>query len=160
MDIKYAAGFFDGEGHIALHISDRQHTNGKTYKRYQVECCVTQLEPDVLQMFVDEFGGYLYERKARATKSGEMHQRWDWKLTQQKCAAFLERIAPHLIVKQEEAHIALEFARTFSEKTTARTAAVDMNTLLLRRELAEQIKAVRAKKRAVSYGEEGVSVNE
>jgi hypothetical protein len=112
MKLAYCAGFFDGEGSISIHYSMRDHKGGKVYARWQEEVKVTQLAREPLDLFTELFGGYVYETE-HYTAKGEHHYRFDWKLTSRKAHEFLEVIVPLLILKKQEAEIAIEFGKTF-----------------------------------------------
>jgi hypothetical protein len=146
---SYVAGFFDGEGSIQLYMAMRANKNGKDYLRSQLYVSVTQLDPTVLNRLKDEFGGNVYERRPRATKSGEEHRRWDWVATSKVALSFLEAIRPYLIVKAEEADCAIEFGHTMLEGNTR--LGVPPEVLLRRTELAQRIIEIRDRKKRLAY---------
>jgi len=100
-ELAYAAGFFDGEGHIAIHRNCRGQS-----VRYYVQCMVSQGTVDVLAVLAAHFGGNV--RKAKSPSG----PRWDWQITTAQAAAFLRAIRPYLIVKAAEADVALQLQST------------------------------------------------
>lgn len=85
---EYIAGFFDGEGHVAISAS------------LQVQVCITQKKKEVLQLIMNKYGGHLYQAKRNPV--------WTLKICgKEKISIFLKAISPHLVVKKREAEIAL-----------------------------------------------------
>jgi hypothetical protein len=147
----YVAGFFDGEGCIQLVAAMRSHRNGKSYPRFQLHVSVTQYDPEPLYLMKELFGGNVYQRKSRATKSGKMHHRFDWVATSQVAAQFLAHIRPYLITKAQEADIAIEFAATMGSNSGDTRNGIPQEVVRRRFELVEQIKEVRENKIARAY---------
>lgn len=90
IDKAYAAGFFDGEGHVQL----SRNNNGS----YYAKTTVAQRLPQALSKFQSIWGGGVY-------LSNGCHY---WKLQKQvDVIAFLVDIQPYLIVKQAEVDLIL-----------------------------------------------------
>jgi hypothetical protein len=100
--LAYIAGFFDGEGCIMATRSGRgQH-------RYSMNCAITQKSRGVLELIQSYFGGYIVS--ARGGSSNEHNNKIHrLRLSQYPTRIFLEKIAPYLIVKKQEAQIAIEY---------------------------------------------------
>ncbi len=112
----YAAGFFDGEGHIALTKSNskRVHPWGTYfYERFQLRIQISQNDPRPLWFLHQHFGGAAV-RKSQFRRSYDQakYTRYDWGLAAQQAGAFLRIIRPYLIVKADEADVALTFLDT------------------------------------------------
>lgn len=152
MDITddYIAGFFDGEGTIQIYMGKRV-IKGKMYMRCQLSVAITQLDPKPLYLIMERYGGNVYQRKSRATKSGKMHNRFDWVATSLVATEFLEAITPWLIVKQEEALIALEFSETLATNLDDTRNGIPPETLEKRWELHDEIREVRKRKTDIAY---------
>jgi len=148
---EYVAGFFDGEGCIQLTVGDRIGVKGKTYLRCQLYISITQLDPTVLYAIKDVYGGNVYKRKARATKSSKMHNRSDWVATSKVAADFLEDIRPYMICKAEEADIALKFASTMGNNTQDTRNGLAPEVIALRKQLCADIKSARQRKTDQAY---------
>jgi hypothetical protein len=92
--LAYLAGFFDGEGTIALSESSL-HIN------------VAQVDPAPLQKLVNAFGGSVRIKKSTGNPRHRTVSTWD--LSSTKAANALEAMLPYLWVKRDEAVIALGF---------------------------------------------------
>jgi hypothetical protein len=92
MDIKYAAGFFDGEGCVVIG------------KNHQVAIVVTQANKNVLEQMQALWGGFLYETKP--TKIGGVC--WHWRISRKhQTERFIKDIIEHSIVKRRKLELAL-----------------------------------------------------
>jgi hypothetical protein len=87
-DKAYAAGFFDGEGHISYPKSSKAH---------HLQVVVAQVDRAPLDWLQLYFGGRVrFYHNARAG----IHR---WTLSTSQAASFLEAVLPYLIVKHNEA---------------------------------------------------------
>lgn len=105
MDNKWAylAGIVDGEGCFCI---------GKTnsHKNHTLAITVTNTNIQLIIWLKDNFGGHITVYK---TKNEKYKTSYKWQFTKaSKVKCILEKILPHLIVKKEQAMIALEFGRT------------------------------------------------
>ncbi|SRR6266567_3758057 len=85
-DKAYAAGFFDGEGHIEY----------RGY--YNLQVIVTQVDRAPLDWFVILFGGYIRWNVSNKHHNGAHN----WHANTQIGANFLEAVEPYLLVKRSE----------------------------------------------------------
>jgi hypothetical protein len=95
---EYIAGFFDGEGCVDIRYMT---THGGRYNRFTMRCTISQVYRKPLEMIQDRFGGSISPRR-----NGNIHY---YVLEGLSANRFLETIRPHLIVKADEADVALEF---------------------------------------------------
>jgi hypothetical protein len=93
---EHSAGFFDGEGCVA--IVPKRHT-------YKLQVRVSQNDPAVPHMFKDRWGGSITEY----AQQGQRNRNWVWVAENASAAQFLEDVLPYLIVKRQQAELALEF---------------------------------------------------
>jgi len=91
-DKAYAAGFFDGEGHIEY--------NGP----YNLQVSVAQLDRTPLDWLVTLFGGYVRHSQGNKRYNGI----YNWHTNTREAARFLDAVLPYLIVKKEHAQEALD----------------------------------------------------
>ena len=105
-DVIWTAGFFDGEGMVAI---SRLLGNG-TF-RLLVEIVQVQSPPvqPVFSMLL-EFGGSIYS----VPLSPGRQPKWRWQIGGRDAALFLRTIRPYLKFKREEVDIALEFFSWYS----------------------------------------------
>ncbi len=109
-DKAYVAGFFDGEGTIGI-IARKPHQKSKTLNCYhQLHVSCTNTNEEVIKYLHELFGGSIF--KAWDTR-GKRRACYRWGLTSRKAKEFLQAILPYLIVKKQEATIAIEFQAAF-----------------------------------------------
>jgi LAGLIDADG DNA endonuclease family protein len=119
-EIAYAAGFFDGEGHIAIthniQADKRKRKNGKVYfyERFQMHIEVSQKDKTPLVWLRAKFGGNLIHGIRKRSYDRGTYSMWYWWLGASKAAEFLKLIQPFLIVKRQEADVAIEFDGTMN----------------------------------------------
>lgn len=110
-DKIYAAGFFDGEGHVGI-----SSTNGYSRKYYQVMTRVSQKPTAVLVWLQDRWEGNIY------THTNNKNQTWsEWTLFTAKARTFLADIQPYLIVKKDQVDYVLLAANRTSRPSLSLT---------------------------------------
>jgi hypothetical protein len=96
----YVAGFFDGEGCIGIY--SRKDREGGFHLRTQITQSLSRPTTEALKEMVAVYGGNLSGQDRYLRKRA-----YNWQLNADKAAAFLRRILPHLIIKKEQAQIAV-----------------------------------------------------
>lgn len=114
LDIQYVAGLFDGEGCIS--IGKGMFLGGyarysEDYIRYQLAVGMAMTYRPVIEQLSRQFGGRFAggHKTDRAKAFPNRRPGFAWGLSSGPAAAFLVKIEPYLIVKQEEARVAIEF---------------------------------------------------
>jgi hypothetical protein len=102
----YAAGLFDGEGHISIQTPLLKE-NGRRYHRLMLSLVNT--DKRLVDWLIEQFGGYVsYHR--RPTNG---HQdSWGWATNSQVAEQFLRAIQPYAVLKAEQIEIALALRAT------------------------------------------------
>lgn len=103
-NLSYAAGFIDGEGTITF---SKQKLDG-VYNLAVSACNVHRAPIDFLEKI---FGGKVYECKPRPNK--EKRTYFVWKVTCRQAEKALIELLPYLIVKREQAQLALNYYANF-----------------------------------------------
>jgi len=109
--LAYIAGLFDGEGYIRIakdiyRIKLRLRRN----PTYSVRIGISMCNPYAIKYIFDNFDGSIH--KMRSSRAKPNHRTlYGWIATSKKAYAFLTAIRPWLIVKAEEADIAIEFQK-------------------------------------------------
>ena len=115
VDAKYLAGFFDGEGCIDV---QRMYSKGKyagrTYVRPRVRIGLAISGLPVLEALQSEFGGYIGKQYG-ATANSQPRRSWDV-TAKQDVIRVLETILPYLILKKEQAKLALAWFEHYANK--------------------------------------------
>ena len=100
---EYAAGFFDGEGCIAIRYDKRCDS-------YILKVSVSNTCRSVLAAFQERWGGSMTENSPKK----EHHQGWsDWLLQGRAGIPFLKDVHPYLVVKKEQSDLAFELINTY-----------------------------------------------
>jgi hypothetical protein len=141
VEAAYAAGLFDGEGHIA--ITFRSNGKGKArYPRYQLYCSMSQNNREAIEWLVSIFGGSSRFVVGKRSYNRRYYERWNWVISTANAAAFLETIRPYMIVKKQEIEIALAFQATMDKHRFRIPAEV----VDFRRECHQRIRDIRGSK--------------
>lgn len=102
LSIEYLAGFFDGEGYITF----SSRSGGKS-TRYLV-IGVSNCNKNVIDAVQESFGGSSHVMHKPKPERGHRGS-WQWKCCSNVAYDLLIQMLPYLIVKKEEAEIAIEF---------------------------------------------------
>jgi hypothetical protein len=97
----WAAGFFDGEGHIQVNA----HVN----KTGELRLIVGQVVKEPLDLLQKLYGGNIHYQ---VTKSDRWANIWRWQLQSRKAVEALRRMLPYMTVKNEQAKLAIQFQET------------------------------------------------
>lgn len=103
--IAYIAGFFDGEGSILL---------SKEGTRIRLELTVSQIDPRPLDFIAREFGGKV-KFSANLARRPNARPIYSIRLRGDSAEKMIRGMLPFLIVKQEQARIAIKFRETISK---------------------------------------------
>lgn len=91
-----AAAFIDGEGSISIRT------------RLDIVCNVTSTDRRLPEWFMQYFGGSIYAGKGELLNPNAKKS-YRWTLASNKAETFLKRIRPFLMLKHEQADIALTY---------------------------------------------------
>jgi len=104
MDVRYIAGFFDGEG--GVYITLKTDTRCNKIVR-SIRCQIHNTNKEVLKVIQLKFGGQVNPKKR--------DKKW-WKpcfyleiASQKKTLSFLREILPFLFVKKEQVKVAIKY---------------------------------------------------
>jgi hypothetical protein len=98
----YVAGIIDGEGHISL---------SRDKARYRLRLAVKSTCEELATWLatVANVGTVRVYRDKRQTKVGTRQVIHEWRVFTQQARVVLELVLPHLIVKREQARLAIEY---------------------------------------------------
>lgn len=145
-DLAYAAGLFDGEGHICIYYSTSGRTK-KSYPRYGLRVQIGQTEIAAIKWMHETFGGNVTRSRHKISYKSGNHERWNWTVATGRAAQFLRATRPFLKLKGDEADIAIAFQA--SMMITGRQTLPE-NVVAFRKDCYEEIRAIRHKKRALN----------
>ena len=111
---EYLAGLFDGEGSIV--ISKRHYIlkSGVRAPYFTLVVCVVNTHLPTILMLRETFqakGSYVFPmaKYSPSLKGRIPRPCWKWHVASDIAETFLHRVLPHLLIKKEEAYLALEF---------------------------------------------------
>jgi hypothetical protein len=102
--VAYAAGFFDGEGHIRIQRHSRRGS-------YMLQISAVQATECPLPLFQQLFGGTVKKRVMHYR--GTLRAQYTWQTSSRSAENALRAMLPYMRVKTDEAELALEFRATF-----------------------------------------------
>lgn len=145
IDLLYMAGLFDGEGCISL---VKQRRLNSTLPVYSVRCVLAMCHKPLIKAVNATFGGVHFERRG----SGDHRNSFSLMWANKKAVPFLTELAPHLIIKREEAEIALDFLQRLASVGTSfwrKATPEQINALQAEREF---VRARMAALKRINYG--------
>lgn len=97
LSLEYIAGIIDGDGYIGIY-QPRRYSNS-----FYVKIVVAMTDPQVPNCLKVQFGGCLWKSKIR----DNWKETTSWSLNGKQVEPFLRSILPFLVVKKEQAKLAL-----------------------------------------------------
>lgn len=125
-DMAYAAAMLDGEGTFSI-SRIRLVRNGKVVPnqyQYQLRVTISNCSLVLMKWLVDKLGGTYYTQVNHASKkavaNGQKYftpcYRWNLLGGYKSIELFLLAVLPYLVIKVEQAKVALEFTRNFEKQ--------------------------------------------
>ncbi len=111
LDTKYIAGLFDGEGFISVNVWKpvKYGNYSDHYVRYQLFCGVGMTFRPIITELYEMFGGTFYHHhRVNIKRFPNCKPVYLWRQQSDNAANFLRQIIPHMIVKREEAELAIQ----------------------------------------------------
>ena len=135
IELAYAAGFFDGEGHIQIY-------HHKSEDRFVLSAGASQATGDIIHWFKEKFGGReRYDEFKQSYDKTTMGRRWTWCCNSTRAALFLIKIRPYLIVKAEQADVAIAFQATMNDPSAVKKTTPEVKAI--RQTYHDQIRQIR-----------------
>ena len=101
LDIRWLAGFFDGEGCVSIY-------RRRNRREHYLNVSISQKDRAPLDLIYEIYGGSIRKTKTPSN----CHQ---WRVSSRKAEMFLRDILPHSIVKKRAIEGAIEFIGTVGE---------------------------------------------
>lgn len=140
LDIRYVAGLFDGEGCVRI---NRWFKPGSVHVRYNVFAFIGMTHKPVIDELMAQFGGSVHCNH-HSRKSPRHRDQFVWIVASQKAASFLRTVLPYLIVKRDEAMLALELQDSINRwNHRLRLAPERSEVLALRDDLFRRVSALK-----------------
>jgi hypothetical protein len=111
VELAYVAGLIDGEGYIGI----MKHAARPSYS-VRVDIGMTDKAEQVLKAVHRQFGGLLHHHES---KNSKWRAEMNWQLNGADAAEFLRRVLPFLILKAEQAEVAIALQEMIDEGRAA-----------------------------------------
>lgn len=115
----YVAGLFDGEGWITVstwHNAKKQYPQwSPRYIRHQLMVGIANTNKPLIDRIHQQFGGDLYINNSANKKNPNNRLGYTWRKSSLKASEFLELLLPYLVVKREEAILAIELQKHITD---------------------------------------------
>jgi hypothetical protein len=111
MNDAYAAGLFDGEGYIRI---VRWEKPDSMHIRWQVFGGIGVTHRPVIEALQQAYGGSINMNR-HDLRNPQHRIQFTWSFASQTAASFLQSILPHLIIKREQAELALELQASINQ---------------------------------------------
>ncbi len=108
LDAAWAAGIVDGEGYIIISRAKNKYRNNTSY--FTLVLAVEMQDKGAIEKLHGLFGGSVTLRPKSETRKAK-RDAWIWRCGGPTAQTALETILPYLVVKDEQANLALEFQR-------------------------------------------------
>ena len=135
-DVDWArlAAFIDGEGTISINESGKPRKAHWT-PRISLQVMVTGTSVALMNWLQSTFGGTVYSVKANGFGKRPI---WRWQLNEKQAESILSRCRSFIIIKKEQANVALEFRALKS--LGVRGKVVDQAIVEKRKQYASKIR--------------------
>jgi hypothetical protein len=101
--MAYAAGIVDGEGCVAI---DRYSNKDLPSYCYRLKVRVGNTSIDLIEWLKNTFGGNVKTIKPRSKNN---KRAWEWYLAGEPAAKFIKLVRPYLLIKKQQADLAIAF---------------------------------------------------
>lgn len=111
--LAYIAGLIDGEGCIQIHSSKGPRS---TRRSHSLQVSISNADPRLMMWLIEVIGGGVTPRKQRSLQ----HRiGYDWKIFSGNAGRLLEAVRAYLVIKSEQADLALAFLALNSRHGTS-----------------------------------------
>ena len=137
-DLAYAAAMLDGEGHFSITKVQGHSSKGHPYWMFDCKVGISNTSLKLMRWLIEKFGGSYrvsikhISKKARANgqKSLKVCYRWTCE-GYKKQELFILSILPYLIIKTEQAKVALEWVRMVQVKDPEKRMKLHLQMIAL-----------------------------
>jgi hypothetical protein len=136
--LPYLAGFFDGEGTVAIYRQNTQQSENSYFLYVSISQKKSRASLLVAKYLLATFGGSLYEW---TTKSKSIM--WSWQLSRDNAVPFLQQMKPYTFIKFEQIVVALNWQRKKIRLKSGPLSESDPKTVAYLRETKRVTKLLR-----------------
>jgi hypothetical protein len=121
----YTAAMIDGEGCISIaSYLQKVHKGGREYRYTNTQLAISIFQTDerLMKWLQHHYGGTYIPRKPEVGK----RQGWSWVPAKKNLELFVLRMLPYLLLKREQALLALEYIRLGKAKPGPNNGSADL----------------------------------
>ncbi len=126
-DLAYVAGIIDGEG--CVQIQKVKPHNREKSEQYKLQLRVYNTDRSLIEYLNQLFPAYTYDG---SEKRNNRRKQFCWHANGKKTVIILQQVLPYLVVKKEQALLAIEFYETFNRYYGIFGVPVEVRQLRLR----------------------------
>lgn len=104
--LAYLAGIIDGEGNIGINLSKKG--KWQNCDNYKIRLTISGTDMRLMDWLVENFGGWIC---AKPIYKKEHKKSYNWSLMCSKAGNILEMVLPYLIIKKQQALIAVSYRK-------------------------------------------------
>ena len=138
-DWAYMAGIMDGEGSFCISKVTLYSKSGKPYLGYDCKVMVANTSEVLIKWLVEKFGG---KYRIGVNEASKQAKAWGSKSIIRPCyrwtmegyrnqEQFLLAVLPYLVIKREQAKVALEWTRMVNQKNPAKRLKLHQRMIAL-----------------------------
>ena len=152
METSYIAGIFDGEGWITVscwkNSKKKMAQWSNHYVRYQLVVGIANTYFPLIHQINEQLGGDLFINDSAHRRDPKNRVVYTWRLSSQKAANFLAIVMPYLIVKKDEAVLAIKLQENIQEHKGTMRYHPDRATEIhsFRQGLTDEIRALKKRR--------------
>src|SRR5438132_4547552 len=140
--LAYLAGFIDGEGSIAIGRNEqRTRKDGPLKRRWYLRLSAHQLDPRPLRLLASFFEGSVRRHGYRRLPANR--DLFEWVVVSEKAYRAISAMRPYLIVKAEQADVAIEFQELLQKRPEARIVPLTLAEQQERETLARHVQELK-----------------
>jgi hypothetical protein len=137
MEWARLAAYIDGEGCISI----TYHCKKGRYNFFSLLIDIANTDIRLMYWLQEHFGGWLSVNQASATDNRRVPC-YHWRMSQKDYVEALEKMMPYLVIKKEQAEIAIAFRKTFRPSRFNRIR-IPNEIMQLREDLRQKMLAIK-----------------
>ncbi len=159
LKLAYLAGIIDGEGSICAYKVYEKRYDANHLRNASFRCCLSicNTRKELTEWVDEHFSNLNHSKKHQRTiykdnsslqKSGKKCRKWiyEWLVQGDRMVDILTQTLPYLVLKKEQAKLAIEFRKTFTEgRTFGKGRLLDSSVIEQREHILNQIRKLNSK---------------
>lgn len=137
-NLAYLAGIIDGEG--CIRIAKRVKRSEEKWGYYELSLVVTNTDARLIKWIESTFGGSVTPLARRKSHHKDLYE---WVVSSRAAGSILSAVEKFMIVKKEQAQLALRFRENINNTRTHPGQSLSPNVLEFRANCCEEMKRLK-----------------